>query len=284
MKFFLLVVLSLLCFSSVIAQKKSRKDFFGGPKDYRSLSNNGLQLSFGPTYTFSKSSELQVNDRIKYNFDPAGRLGILAEIGTANFSLKKPLFKIGKIIEYTDWGIGGVIYGGKEITNLINETEGTKTYISDGQFYNIHATGRITFHNMWYIPKTTVFLDNGLGLNVDYRAVSMSSYTKTLKELTDLGIKQKFSNSLDIIFHYNFGIGYKVKRGSYFIPSIQLPILGAHKWYLGSTKTNWFSSEYYPVIFRLKYIYLFEKKSGAGCENFGSEEDRKRNEEYMQNK
>lgn len=283
MKSFLLLLIGLSIFGTVSAQKRRKKDLMGGPKDYRTLSNNGLQVSLGPTYTFAKNSELTLNERINYSFEPSGRWGLLGEIGTAHFSLKKPRFRFGKIIDYTDWGIGGVIFGGNESTYLMNKEEGTKDYVSDGYYYHFFATARVTFHNMWYIPTTTFFLDNGLGLNVDFRALKYVSYTLTQDQLKAKGITQQFANPLVAQIHYNGGIGKKLKRGSYLIASAQLPVVGIYEWNNGSPRGDWFSSKYLPVIFRLKYIYLFEKKT-TGCENFGSEEDRKRNEEYMQNK
>ena len=285
MKSFLLILVSLLCFSSVIAQKKSRKDFFGGPKDYRNLSNKGLTFSFGTTYTFSDTSSLKVDDRHEYKFQPKGKLGLFAEIGTVAFNLKKPKFKWGNLVKYTDWGIGINIYGGSENTTLFNPTDKSMSKFSYGSFYLGNVTGRLTFHHTFYIPKTTIMIDNGLGINLDYRVFKNDSFDKTDQELAALKINtQAFSGNFFAQLHYNLGIGLKLKRGSYLIPTMQLPILGMYAWNKGSARTNWFSSDYLPVIFKLKFIFLFEKRSKGGCENFGSEEDRKRNEEYMQNK
>ena len=285
MKSFLLILVSLLCFGSVIAQKKSRKDFFGGPKDYRNLSNKGLTFSFGTTYTFTDTSSLYIDTRTDYKFQPKGKYGFFAEIGTVAFNLKKPKFKWGNLIKYTDWGIGFNLYGGTENTIVYNSATKTEAQISYGSFNLGNVTARLTFHHTFYIPKTTIMIDNGLGINLDYRVFQKSTFDKTDKELEDLKINtQAFSGNFFAQIHYNLGIGLKLKRGSYIIPTMQLPILGMYTWNKGSARTNWFSSDYLPVIFKLKFIYLFEKRSQGGCENFGSEEDRKRNEEYMQNK
>jgi hypothetical protein len=285
MKCLLLIVLSLLSYSSVIAQKKSRKDFFGGPKDYRNLSNRGLAYSFGTTYTFVDTSSLFIDTRKLYKFQPKGRFGLFAEIGTVSFNLKKPKFKWGNLVKYTDWGIGLNLYGGSENTTVYNSVLKTENQVSLGSFYLGNITARLTFHHTLYIPKTTILIDNGLGINLDYRVFKNSSYDKTDQELAALKINtQAFSGHFFAQLHYNLGIGLKLKRGSYIIPTMQLPIFGMYEWHKGSARTNWFSSEYLPVIFKLKFIYLFEKRSQGGCENFGSEEDRKRNEEYMQNK
>lgn len=286
MRSFLLIVLSLLSFSSVIAQKKSRKDFFGGPRDYRNLSNKGITYSIGTTYTFSDSSSLYLDNRTIYKFQPKGRFGLFAEIGTVSFNLKKPKFKWGNLVKYTDWGLGFNLYGGTENTKVFNSVTKEESQVSYGSFYLGNVTGRLTFHHTWYIPKTSILLDNGLGINVDYRVYKNSTFDKTSQELEALKINtQTFSGNLFAQIHYNLGIGLKLKRGSYVIPSMQLPIFGIYEWHKGNPRTDWFSSKYLPVIFKIKFINLFEKRVRKGeCESFGSEEDRKRNEEYMQNK
>jgi hypothetical protein len=257
----------------------------GGPKDYRNLSNNGLQYAFGATYCFADTSSLFIDTRTIYKFQPKSKIGFFAEIGTATFNLKKPRFKWGNLVKYTDWGIGLNLYGGTENTTVYNSVAKTESQFSYGSFFLGNVTGRLTFHHTWYIPTTSILIDNGLGFNVDYRVFKNSSFDKTEQQLEALKINtQHFSGNLFLQAHYNLGIGLKLKRGSYVIPSMQLPIFGGYEWHKGSPRTDWFSSQYLPVIFKLKFIYLFEKRSQGGCENFGSEEDRKRNEEYMQNK
>lgn len=284
MKSFLLILISLLCFGSVIAQKKSRKDFFGGPKDYRNFKNSGLQFGLGLTTMFAKNTTQNIDNRNYYSFEPSGRLGAFGDIGTAYFNTGNPKKFINKLFKYLDWGVGGVLYGGSESTYSINTTTNSRTYIGGGKFYTFSIRGRVTAHHMWYIPKTSIFLDNGIGLNIDYRVLRYNSYSKNEDELKGLGIEQTYSNPFSAQIHYNFGVGFKLKRGSYMIPNILLPIAEAHEEIKDLTpKMYWFSSKYWPVMFSLKFIYLFEKKV-TGCENFGSEEDRKRNEEYMQNK
>jgi hypothetical protein len=274
----------VLVLTTLFSTAQRRKDMLGGAEDYRSLSNNGFQINIGPTYTLTKNTTLAVDDRTSYAIEPKGKIGFAVELGTANFSLKKPKFKFGKIIKYTDWGLGFNYYGGTESVYFLNQVDNSKTYVSDGNFNLGNISGRLTFHHLWHIKKTGVFLDNGVGINVDFRVVELSGYSKTVSEMASKGINQEFSGSLFGQIHYNFGIGFKLKRGSYLIPSIQVPFFGANKENIGTPKTNWFSSQYLPLIFRLKYIVLFEKRTKNGCENFGSEEDRKRNEEYLQNR
>jgi hypothetical protein len=95
---------------------------------------------------------------------------------------------------------------------------------------------------------------------------------------------QTFSPAFRAQLHYDLGFGIRLKKGRYLIPGAQLPVLGIQEWNSGSAKLQWFSSKYYPVMFHLKYIHLFPaKKSKHACFE-GSAEDRKRNEEFLQNR
>ena len=126
-------------------------------------------------------------------------------------------------------------------------------------------------------------MDNGIGGDINYRLLKQSSYSVTNEKLVQNGITQSFADPFIANIHYNIGFGFRLKRGSYCIPSVQLPIIGLYEWNQGSPRFDWFSSQYLPIIFKLKFVRLFTKHTG-GCDSFGSEEDRKRNEEYMQNK
>jgi len=282
MRYYLLI---LFCFilSLSYGQRKRRKDMMGGARDYRPLSNTGLQVSVGPTYTYGKSKNIDIDSRTTFNIIPEGRLGFYGDIGTAYFTPSDRKGIWGRLVKYTDWGIGAALFGGTETLSYLNKTTNVTTFFGNGKFYQYSLVGRLTFHHMFYIPKTGVFMDNGLGLNLNYTGLNSSPYSLKDEELEKAGIKQVFADRLIGQLHYNVGFGFRLKRGSYCIPSVQLPILGIYEWNQGSPRFNWFSSQYLPVIFKVKFVRLFTKHTG-GCDSFGTDEDRKRNEEYMQNK
>lgn len=281
MKVTLIIVLSVLISSTSFSQR--RKNMMGGARDYRPLSNYGLQVSVGATYTYGKSYNKEINDRVTLNIIPRGRVGFYGDIGTTYFTPSDRGGIWGFLVKYTDWGIGASLFGGTETISFLNKSDNSTTYFADGKFYNYSLVGRLTFHHMLYIPKTRIFLDNGLGFNLSYTGLKFSSYSKTDSELQNIGIQQDFANRFMAQIHYNVGFGFRLKRGSYCIPSVQIPIMGIYEWNQGSPRFDWFSSHYLPVIFKVKFVRLFTKNT-AGCESFGTEEDRKRNEEYMQNK
>jgi hypothetical protein len=261
-----------------------RGDTFG-TRDFRNLNNYGLQVSFGPTYMMTRQTNPSVkmeNGTMPYQYthDPIGEIGIFAEIGMSHYPMKPSIFKFLKhrLVSYYDWGLGFKYFGGSEATTIdYTDAQGAidSTTSGSGQFYNGYGFGRFTLHKMFSLGKRH-FIDNGLGLNIDYRVIDGNrNYKDAVMAST-----QTFHNSLVAQVHYELGIGFKLKRGSYLILGAQTPILGIQDWNGGNPGLKWYSSNYWPILFKVKYIQLFEKKS-KGCNN-GSDEDRKRNKEYMQ--
>jgi hypothetical protein len=280
--FFLGILMN--CFSQGYKPKKSKKDFFGGAKDYRSLANYGLQVQLGPTYTFaSKPQHLPYTDSIGNQYDieikSKGKFGVHFDIGMAHFNVKKPWLRIGKLYHYFDYGLNFKLFGGSEMTKYpIYDNVGREigTTEGKGKFYNGYAGLRATIHYLKYFQNGSKFLDNGLGVNAEYMVLIGN---KTYSNFT--GYKSAYSDPLRIQLHYKIGFGFRLKRGSYLIPTIQIPILGFSQF--GQESIHWFSSKYYPIMLSVKYIRLFQKK-GNGCTDNGTEQDKKKNEEYMQGK
>jgi hypothetical protein len=293
------ISLIILISGGISAQKnlrpgssKKRSQVFGGAQDFGNYQPRGLQFSFGPTYTLTsrknetiKPDSLYNGQRFRYQQDPSGLLGLSLDIGMAHFPMKTPRFKIAgnpfRILSYWDWGLGVKLYGGKENT-LLEYTDATgKNVISseagEGKFYNTYASAHVTAHKIVYFKNPKIFIDNGLGVNFDYRIIQGSQKY----EGVHFPENERFQKDAAVQLHYDLGFGIKLKRGSYFIPSVSTPILGFYEWNGGTPAIKWFSSDYWPITVKAKFIFLFKQKS-KGC-NTGSEEDRKKNKEYMQN-
>ncbi len=284
------LTLSLIFAGTTLAQRdltpNSRRKAFG-KRDFRNLSNTGLQFSFGPTYQFTRSvnktyqSDVLLNgNRFRYTHDPGGRIGVFAELGMAHFPPGNPKFGLKKrIISYFDWGLGFKLLGGTEQT-IIDYTDASGNILSSetgqGKYYNGYAYGRITAHNYFNITKG-VFIDNGLGLNLDYRVLENRDY-----EAPVLPETQYFHKNFVAQIHYDFGIGFRLKRGSYIIPGLQIPIVGIYEWNNFNPALRWYSSGYWPVMFHIKFIRLFEKRA-KGCPAVETNDaDRQRDKEYRQ--
>lgn len=286
-----LFAISLLGQRDLTPSRNTKRTHAFGKVDTRNFTNYGFQVSLGPTYMLTKKANtihhIDANDSnprpIEYWHDPQGKWGGFGEFGMAHFNEKDiskvrlKLFK-KRIISYYDWGIGFKYLGGKEV-DTINYLSNTGDSLSIGTGYgdfNIgNVYGRFTFHNTMAISEK-LFLDNGLGINLDYRVLDGNKVYNGFS----IPETQTFSKKFAAQLHYDFGIGIVVKRGRFLIPGIQIPIFGFYEWNHGSPKLQWYSSTYRPLLIKVKYIWKLEKKSN-GCSQ-GSEEDRKRNQQYMQ--
>lgn len=303
-RLFLGVLLSVVIADSAMAQykpKKRRSDFFGGAEDYRDISKNALQISFGPNYTLSRLKNETVdgvdnlNRPINYTIDPAGRVGGFIDIGMAHYRFKKSrvlgaIYKMrgekgeikwigANLIHRVDWGLGFDYIGGTEKTttnyldlmgNVINTVEG------QGKFYNGYLYGRFTADRFTLLSDNW-HLETGLGVNFNYMIMEGSQdYSEPVFA------EQKFQKNFMAQIHGHLGFQYRVRRGDYLVFGFYLPAIGVYEANRLKPTVQWFSSNYWPVHLQVKWIHHFTKKSN-GC-NTGTPEDRKRNDEYMQNR
>lgn len=262
---------------------KKRSSVFG-QADYKDYRYFGLQVSGGPTYMFTRADKnnptyATTDDTgrpMDYTFDPAGKPGFFLEVGLAHFPKKRSKLSTKLktvLVSYYDWGLGFKYLGGKEETtinyyNLSNQLLSTTT--GKGSFYNGSIYGRFTLHKNINLSKK-FFIDNGLGVNFDYRVLEGSqSYDGFASS------DQWFSKPFAVQLHYDLGFGVKMSRRSYFIPGVQMPIVGIAQWRGGCAATHWFSSNYVPALFHLKFIYLFEKKAKGCPAAKGNDDDNKR--------
>ncbi len=262
----------------------SRKDAFG-KRDFRNLSYTGWQIQLGPTYTFTrlKNETREFNgtsSRGDFLLDPSGRPGFFGELGLVHVTKKG-------FLSYFDWGIGFKYLGGKEtikvnyrdiVGNLISEAE------EAGRFYNGHLYGRITAHKEIHFKKIDGFyIDNGLGANVDYRLITDDQESDYHQFSAQFGTEAYYYKPLAAQIHYDLGFGFKLRRGTNLVVGCRTPILGIHEWNKAKPSLRWFSSNYWPAVFYVKVMNLFQKRRKNSCPPVETnEEDRKRNDEFMQ--
>ena len=282
-----LIIILLISMSS-FAQRDltpSKKSQAFGSRDFRNLNNYGIQFQLGPTHTITrldKNNRTTPFDSIngQYTHNPHGLLGFYAEIGMAHFPKKRSKLSLWLktvLVSYYDWGIGYKHIGGTETTTVdrldaVGNIVGSEDY--SGKFYNGHAYARFTLHKNINLGKQ-FFIDNGLGLNVDYKVVHGSA--EYLGEV--FPGRRSLYNPLVVQLHYSIGFGIRLKRGSYLIPGVRTPIVGyqstssilagngkgpSPRHAFGNPAFQWFSSKYWPIYPHIKFIYLLEKKA-KGC-------------------
>ncbi len=269
---------------------KSRKDFFGGPRDYRQITKDGIQLSIGPNVTFTNPKN-STYDGGSYTavVDPISKPGAFIEIGAAHYRLKssKVLAAIyrkrgdkGKVkwigdnlFHRLDWGLGFNYIGGSEETTLRSAGSETK---EKATFYNGYLTARITIDRFTKIADGW-HLETGLGFNFMYNILPASENNYVASPAP-----WKYQKDFMAQFHLHLGFTKTVRRGDYVTFGFIVPTFGIYEPNKARPTVQWFSSNYWPVQFQIRWIHHFTKKSN-GC-NTGTPEDRKRNEEYMQNR
>ena len=271
----------------------SKKSAFG-KRDLRALSNYGLQFQLGGTYLMSKLKNDVIDvtpttGGFRGNFlhDPKGKLGAYAEIGMFHFPKKRSKLSLWLktvLVSYYDWGIGFKYFRGMEITETnfidIGGTV-TDTYRDPFNFELGYVYGRFSLHKNINFKKnrgrdkSDFFLDNSLGINVDYRVLTKSEAYGTGYAVTSEN--QRYSNPLNVQLHYGLSFGFRLKRGAYLIPGVRVPLLGyqstspiiskslSGETAFGDPQFRWYSSKYWPLLFHVKYMFAFEKKNKKGC-------------------
>lgn len=261
--------------SMVPGKGKNKKDFFGGSADYNEYRPLGIQFSLGPTFMLTRRTPITTRyESIGRSYDltttPKGLPGIFVEVGMVHYPKKRSKLsqKLKYIfVSYIDWGIGVKLLRGTETTRIDQLDPLTLNTISTseqtGKFDNPFVSARVTFHKNFYIGKK-YFIDNGLGINLDYnfQRDEASGYTAFVEQAVP--DRHRFHHPFVAQLHYELGFGFRLNRRSMLIPSVQAPILGFHEWRGGASALKWFDSNYYPLLVKIKWTYLFQKKS-KGC-------------------
>ena len=293
------VLLIVLSFGLTASAQKSlnprnSKKMFGGPQSFKDYNLYGLQFQLGGTFLMNRLNNPTINAenathgfRGNYTFDPKGRLGAYAEIGMFHFPKKFPKLRLKDksivLVSYFDWGLGFKYFRGAEdiTTNFIDNTGvTTSTVDATFAFSNGNVYGRASLHkNIYFKPKNrkeklNFFLDNSLGINFDYRVLTKSDdYTGSNPIIYS---EQQYYKPLHVQLHYGLGFGFSPKRGTFIIPGVRLPLLGFQSTVpavgdsgkgntvFGKPSMHWFSSRYWPLLFNVKFMFAFPKKS-KGC-------------------
>lgn len=219
----------------------------------------GWFVNPGVTYMFGNSADDQNR---AYDLTPSGLPGYYIEAGMEHL-FRKPQ----KIVHYFDWGLGVKHFGGQEKFSM----EGIDP--TRGQFNFGSAFLRADIHNVWQLTMFN-FIDQSLGFNLDYRIYGGNEDEGYLSTATPVN-----QSKLVAQLHYTFGFGYKVRDGFFIVPSFQTPIVTLFRFADFNPSHHWFNSRYQPMIFTLKFAWLFPKKGCPPVE--GMEDDEDRNNNYL---
>ncbi|MDX2359403.1 MAG: hypothetical protein QNK23_01260 [Crocinitomicaceae bacterium] len=296
-----LVLITTITFGQRDLTPSNRRQAFGS-RDTRTLNPYGLQIQLGGTFLMSKlkneTHEVESTTgsfRGNYSHDPFGKLGGYVEIGMFHFPKKRSKLSLWMktvLVSYYDWGIGFKYFRGGEDTqiNFVDPITGSTSSLDPSErnlFEFGHVFARFSLHKNIHFKnrdgdKSNFFLDNGLGINVDYRVTTKSEFT-TAYPITTVDPGHNYSSPLFAQIHYSLGLGFKLKRGSYLIPGVRLPLLGyqmiqegapsnsvSGRSVFGNPSIQWFSAKHWPILFTVKYMFAFEKKNKGDCPAVGT--------------
>lgn len=287
--FFTISILFLLTSHGLFGQRKKRSDFYGKSniEMFRTkYGRHGIIAAVGVTSVFSNDqSRAQVYDldpSQEYFFRSGGNVGFMAEVGMLHFTkTRKRKFLI---IDHYDWAIGVKSFRGWEETRLVERfVDGAIGTTGRGEFSLGYLTARFGVHNMVKLGKR-IGLDHGPGINVDYHVFGSARGDNSNYQPVVLPSTQTFQKDFLAQLHYEVGFRIRAYRMIHVTPMIQIPVLSAYQWAGGRSSIQWFSSRYQPIIFKVKVYFPLKSKKGGCPAVFGSPEDEKRNQEYLEGK
>lgn len=260
MKNLLLILVSIFAAFNAGAQRSRQKAPLYGENAFQ---HRGWMFAPGITWTPGVSGNRYeilrgegefLNDTIyDGRFNPGSRIGIYAEVGRHKFL--DDLY----LIHHFDYGIHfKMIRGKEEFAGRVSNGIALVETRNNAQFSESFAGAFINASNIIQISNRT-WLNNSLGLNLDYRVISNRS-----AEGFYGAIPQAFPDPLLFQFHYKLGIGWKADPGLYFMPTIETPILNLYPDFNGKSTIRYFSSTYRVFIISLRVMFL-DKTADREC-------------------
>ncbi len=214
--------------------------FFPSTLEYNA---SGWILSGGLTKMFSFPSEnIETTiDADSVVFDLQSPLKFYAEIG------RYKIFKFSPFIRYLDYGVNykGLSANQNERTDLLSSIQ-PKT----NAFYDHHVGLHFNLNNVIEI-KNPLFIQNSLGVNVNY------AFSKKRARQSNFSTQSEaFPEPVFGQLHYKFSVGLFASKKLLLIPGVEIPVLSIWPFNVPYPKLTYFHSDFYPVIFSLKFMFL----------------------------
>jgi hypothetical protein len=229
------------------------------------MKKSGWHFSPGTTYMIpsKKNTEIETEvEGVSKELTSAGRVGLYAEVG------RHHLFDKFYFLNHLDYGLAYKKLTGRQESQIICETcdleEPVRSIFKDN-----FASVYVNFNNIWQISSYS-FIQNGIGFNGDYRfLLNNETIPKNQPEITPNSPKP-----FQVQLHYKLSFGLKAEKGTFIVPSIEIPLLNIVPWDSGRGTLRYFESGYRPIIFSLKFLFLSKRKpedcKGSGTGASGS--------------
>lgn len=209
------------------------------------------------THTRLKNEEEEVfsNGDTTYNatYDPAGRIGIYIEGGLTWFT-RDPV-----IVDYFDVGLAYKnLRGSEACESTLLRGDSSAAFVAEGNFAERFITLSANA-NKFIQTGDYQFVQLSLGANADYRIGS--SYEHTGDPILN---EHDFPPDLIAQLHFKLGYGFKLRSKLLVIPAIETPVFSVVPEDNGFGQLQWFSSDYRPIIFSVRFLFL-RARNGFDC-------------------
>lgn len=171
------------------------------------------------------------------------------------------------VISYVDFAMGlKILRGVERFTATLDDPDRLNPYTrkGDGTFSHSYITASFNVTNSILLARS-VFLNNTLGINGDYRFADVYTYNKQ-------GIPMQLNMPERFVFqaHYSIGVGFKITPNMMLIPSVETPIVNFYEYDDLKSTFAIFNSRYRPLIFRLTILVLDNKPDRKCPKKVGS--------------
>lgn len=229
----ILIILSLLVFDADAQKFKKKKTLFAKKDSRMSSRKNRDMIDFNayryggwyvdPGFTYTMSNQ-----------EAIGGLGYYIGFGRFQVVNEYP-----SAVNYIDYGLA--------LKNLRKDPLRTHNLVANFNAYNV-----------WQIADKT-FIQNGLGVNVDYSIIGSMPYSPPL--LTQL--------------HYKFGLGFQFWQRLFVIPSVEIPLLNVYPFSTFNSTINYNAqssngldfntTKLRSFVFTLRFAWLSPLNNGLNC-------------------
>ncbi len=219
------------------------------------MKNSGWHFSPGITYMIPSKNQI-VNETglegVWEQINPAGRIGLYAEVG------RHHLFDKFYFLDHLDYGIAYKRFSGRSSMQLVCD-DCDLVGGSESSFKDNFVGGYVNFSNIIQLSDYT-FLQNGFGINGDYRVALSNEVATAEGTFTGTDVPQ----ALQIQAHYKLSIGFKAEKGTFIVPSVEIPILNIMPWDKWRSTLIYNGAGYRPLIISVKFMFLSKRKA-ADC-------------------
>jgi hypothetical protein len=219
----------------------------------------GWFIGPGITWTHTRLNNeeeevLRSNDTLyTATYDPNGRIGLYLEGGLTWFT-RDPV-----VVDYFDAGLAYKNLRGREsYESTLLRGDSASAMAGEGTFAERLLTFQVNA-NKFIQTGNYQFVQLSLGANLDYRLGS--DYEHTGDPLLN---QHSFPPDLIGQLHFKVGYGFKLTGKLILIPALETPIFSLTPEDQGLGQLQWFSSQYRPIIFSVRFLFL-RARDGFDC-------------------